>query len=110
MPFRHDNDADDDDGFDRPRPWSPDDSDPGDDWSDDEDGAEDDDDSDENAVVPCPKCGCDVYEDAEQCPLCGEWLLPDSSPFSGRSEWFAFVGIAGIVAVIAVLSGVLSGC
>ena len=27
-------------------------------------------------VIRCPHCRGDVYEDAEQCPACGEYLSP----------------------------------
>ena len=44
-----------------------------DEWSDVEysDGYGDDDyynEDDDSETVPCPECGTDVYEDAEQCP------------------------------------------
>ena len=26
-------------------------------------------------VVACPECGEEVYEDAEQCPLCGAYIV-----------------------------------
>ncbi|NIP85066.1 MAG: hypothetical protein GTO03_05690 [Planctomycetales bacterium] len=25
-------------------------------------------------TVPCPQCGADVYEDAPQCPACGNYI------------------------------------
>lgn len=71
-------------------------------WSQDHDegdsyGAADDDDS---PTVECKMCGCDVYEDAEQCPLCGEWLRRTSTVWDGRSPWFVLLGMAGIISVI----------
>jgi len=80
--------------------WRDDDDDPDDDaeWS------EDPDDSDEDTeTVSCPKCGIDVYEDAPQCPLCGEYLTQDRSVWSGRPVWFTLLAVTGIVAVIASL-------
>ena len=64
-------------------------------------------DPDESGVAACPKCGADVYEDAEQCPLCGEWITHSTHPLSGRPWWFVLAGLAGIAAVIATL--VLAG-
>ena len=31
-------------------------------------------------TVPCPECGAEVYEDAEQCVSCGEWITKFHSP------------------------------
>lgn len=72
-----------------------------DDW-DDEDWPEDDGISD---VVTCVYCGSDVYEDAEQCPTCGNYIVPDTSPWSGRSPIWILLGLAVIIAVIIALSG-----
>ena len=72
------------------------------DW-DDGDHAWEDDDAD-SAVAECPKCGCDVYEDAVRCPLCGEYMPHSRSPWSARPMWWRVLGLAGIVAVIAALT------
>jgi hypothetical protein len=48
-----------------------------------------------------------VYEDAEQCPECGEWITVSTHPFAGRAIWFIAIGVVGIAAVIAAL--VLNG-
>jgi predicted RNA-binding Zn-ribbon protein involved in translation (DUF1610 family) len=69
-----------------------------DDWPEEDDEAE---------VAACPKCGADVYEDAEQCPLCGEWITRSTHPFAGRSLWFVAVGLLGVIVTIAAL--VLAG-
>lgn len=42
------------------------------------------DDSDD--AVPCPACGRDVYEDADQCVHCGEWIIP-SVTGAGGLHW-----------------------
>lgn len=49
----------------------------------------------------CPACQQDVYEDAEQCPACGEWLTPDR----GRPPrgWLLLV-----ILLIVALCGVLA--
>jgi len=39
------------------------------DWNDDYDEPLDD-----EAPLPCPECGADVYADAEACPACGYWI------------------------------------
>ncbi len=58
-------------------------------------------------TVNCENCGEEVYEDAEQCPYCGWYVTQTTSTFDGKPFWFVLLGIAGIVAVIAVLGGVL---
>ncbi len=72
-----------------------------DEWSD---GAWEDEDG-ESLTVTCPECGADVYEDAEQCPVCGAWIVPSNSPMAGRPTWFVLLGLLGIVAVVIALSG-----
>lgn len=56
--------------------------------SDDDDYAPDDYASDgddpSDATVECSYCGAEVYEDAERCPRCGNYLLPPGT--SGEFE------------------------
>jgi hypothetical protein len=61
-------------------------------------------DPDESDVVTCPNCGAEVYEDAEQCPACGEWITRSTHPLSGRSWWFVALGLVGVAATIASLA------
>lgn len=63
----------------------------------DENHEEDDDVVDTRA---CPSCGVDVYEDAEQCPACGDYVEFSNSALSGWPWWFVALGLVGIVAVI----------
>ena len=63
----------------------------------------DDTDDDEQTVV-CPECGADVYEDADQCPACGMFLIHDTRVWSGRSTWWIVLGLLGIIAVILALA------
>lgn len=82
-----------------------------DEWSDVEysDGYGDEDDyydeDDESETVPCPDCGADVYEDAEQCPSCGQYIIAGATSTSayvwkGRPIWWIVLGGLGILAVI----------
>ncbi len=80
------------------------------DWSDDDlrdeefpDEEEADDDTEDSYTTPCPECGADVYEDAEQCPVCGHYLTPDTRPLAGRSLGFVLLAAAGILAVLVAL-------
>jgi hypothetical protein len=56
------------------------------------------------ATVPCPSCGADVYEDAVQCPACGEYITHSSSMWDGKPLWWVVLGLLGIATTIAVLT------
>lgn len=80
-------------------------------WSDDDldeseypDEDNGDDGDEETPTRECPRCGTDVYEDAEQCPLCNTWLTADASPWKGRAWWWVALGIVGIGALLVVLA------
>lgn len=40
-------------------------------WVDDDGGGDDEDD-----VLECPSCRESVHEDTQQCPRCGDWIVP----------------------------------
>src|SRR5947209_17436040 len=44
----------------------------------------------ENETVACPNCRRPVYEDAERCPSCGNYLSPEDAP--RRYPWWFVVG------------------
>jgi predicted RNA-binding Zn-ribbon protein involved in translation (DUF1610 family) len=83
-----------------------------DDWDDDlddgESDAEDwpDDDDGETLTISCPNCGADIYEDAEQCPHCGEYVERNSTSvvWAGRPGWWILLGGLGIIATIIALT------
>jgi hypothetical protein len=77
-----------------------------DDFNEDEFPDEDVDD-DPTETVPCPSCGADVYEDAEQCPYCGTYITSQTSPWAGRSVWWIVLAVLGLLATILVLSGLV---
>ena len=72
-----------------------------------DDDYDDVDDDWESEVVTCPECGDDVYEDAQQCPLCGAYIVHHHSPWSDRPLWWIVLGALGIVATIIALTRVL---
>jgi hypothetical protein len=71
--------------------------------SDDPDQSGDDDDLSE--TIPCPQCGAEVYEDAEQCPRCGSYLTHGSSVWAGRSIAWIVLGMLGVLAAVLALAG-----
>ena len=55
-------------------------------------------------TYPCPNCDAEVYEDAVQCPACGQYITPGSGNFwAGRSAWWVLLGLLGVGAVLWVL-------
>jgi len=70
-------------------------------WDDD---YPDDEDDDSSCVIACPSCGGEVYDDAEQCPHCGDYITADTNPWSGRSLWWIALALAGIAATVIVLA------
>ena len=85
--MRHDDDSDSDD----------------EDWElpdEEEEGYGDDD--GETPTIDCPACGATVYEDAEQCPVCGEYITQSTSAWDGKPLWWIILGLLGIFAVLSV--------
>lgn len=75
---------------------------------DDDDYGEDFDEDDPAAWYVCPNCGADVYEEANVCPACDEYITPKLVTRSDlRPMWYIFLGMAGILAVLLVLSGLI---
>lgn len=61
---------------------------------------------DEVETVPCPNCRAQVFEDAEQCPSCGEYIVPNSGSravMSNKSAWYIILAVLGVLAVVATL-------
>ena len=73
-----------------------------DDWVDDAYEEDDYGGEDDDYTVECPECGADVYEDAEQCPVCGNYIIHTSSsyPWKDRPMWWIVIGVMGILAVL----------
>jgi hypothetical protein len=51
-------------------------------------------------TIRCPECHADIYEDAEQCPRCGHFILPDTNCWSGRPGWWIVLGLIGVAALV----------
>jgi len=79
-------------------------------FADDDDHYEPEEWSDDESVelVECSHCGAEVYEEAPQCPVCGNYMVVSTSAMSGKPLWFVLLGLAGIVAVVLALSGLAS--
>jgi hypothetical protein len=56
---------------------------------------------DDNLTIACPHCGEDVYDDAEQCPACGQYQSLEDEPARAK-PWWIVIGVA-ICLVIVIL-------
>ena len=66
---------------------------PNEEWIEDETDPEDD-------LLACPSCGKAVHEDTQQCPYCGDWIIPVyPKDRSMRIVWVA----AAILLVVALI-------
>ena len=62
-----------------------------DEWIEDEGGDE---------MLVCPVCQQAVHEDTQQCPHCGDWIIPR---YPGETRWRAIWGIAALLAAAGLL-------
>jgi hypothetical protein len=60
----------------------------------------DEDEQDGDDTVPCPYCRKAVYEDAERCPYCGNYLSQEDAPPAPK-PWWIILGALGVLAVVA---------
>jgi uncharacterized paraquat-inducible protein A len=60
-------------------------------------------DDDDPETVECPECHRQVYEEAEQCPYCGQYITHDTRVWAGKPWWWTALALAGIVGLIWVL-------
>jgi len=69
----------------------------------DEEWVTDEDDSVDELLV-CPACGQAVHEDTQQCPHCGDWIVPayPRNQF-GRVIW----GVAVVLVILSMLAFLL---
>lgn len=69
--------------------------------SDDDGDAFGDEDNDESSeFLRCPSCHEEIFEDAEQCPYCGDYIVRSTSALAGRPFWFCALGLLGVAAAI----------
>ena len=57
-------------------------------------------DDEESDTRPCPKCRRDVYDEADQCPYCGTYMVQELSAASNRSTLFIVTAIVAIGIVV----------
>lgn len=90
--------------------WNSDQDDPWDDQSGDDESWDDEswdgeswDGEDDVATLPCPSCGCEVYDDSPRCPSCGEYINWSEAYDRTPSTWRFICRWTAIVLVIALV-------
>lgn len=58
------------------------------------------DEADELDTHPCPACGREIYEEAEQCPHCRAWVVRERSSVATRPPWLVITVIVSIALVL----------
>jgi DNA-directed RNA polymerase subunit RPC12/RpoP len=64
----------------------------------DEEWVDEEEDDSEDDLLVCPSCGASVYEETQQCPHCGDWIIPAYR----QSRWKRTAGI--VVATLLILA------
>jgi uncharacterized paraquat-inducible protein A len=63
-------------------------------WDDEDDPNEED-----EATIPCPYCGEEIHEDAQQCPACGQYISAEDAPPASKPWWILIAAILGLVGI-----------
>lgn len=71
-----------------------------DEYPDEVEGSDDWCDDDPSQTLPCPSCHAEIYEDAEQCPICGNYITRE---YSLRGVWWWTALVLLILAGLVVL-------
>ena len=58
-----------------------------------------DDGEDAEVTVACPYCGEEIYEDANWCPYCANYLSQEDSP-RPRHPWWLVAGVVVCLAIV----------
>jgi hypothetical protein len=64
-----------------------------------DDNEDEPDDGADDGTVPCPYCRAAVYEDAERCPHCGNYISREDAP-SGLPLWMKLTALVCLVAAV----------
>lgn len=60
---------------------------------------------DDVETIDCSACGKSIYEDAESCHYCGEFIVRDSSFLSQRKPWVRVLWILVVAFLIYTMMG-----
>ena len=57
-------------------------------------------DEDQSETVPCPACGAEIYDDADRCPSCGQYVtIRQEGASSGRWKWIVVLAVLAALAI-----------
>jgi hypothetical protein len=59
----------------------------------------DQDEDDEPALLACPYCGCEISEEAGQCPHCRNYLSAEDAPWR-VPMWIVIAAVLGLLCTI----------
>jgi RNA polymerase subunit RPABC4/transcription elongation factor Spt4 len=69
-----------------------------DEWDEEDDFEQDD--IDEAATVACSFCGREIYEDAERCPYCENYVVAESGTSQRKPLWIIITALVCIYAML----------
>jgi len=55
---------------------------------------------DETPTAACPACGAEVYEDADRCPACGQYITPGGGAGSMKRWWWIALVLAALALIV----------
>lgn len=70
------------------------------DSEDEFDDYEYDEDSEESCTIICPSCGADVYEDADRCPVCDDYIIARHSRSFGQPAWVVATAVVLLISML----------
>jgi uncharacterized paraquat-inducible protein A len=50
-------------------------------------------------TTPCPYCQADIYEDAVQCPRCGNYISAEDAPSGRKPVWMIVAAVICLVLI-----------
>lgn len=50
-------------------------------------------------TIPCPYCKHPIYEDAQRCPHCGNYISEEDAP-PARKPWWIIIGVLLVLAIL----------
>ncbi len=68
----------------------------------DEQWVDDADEDSETELLVCPQCGKSVYEETQQCPHCGDWIVPTYKNAHTKRGWLIAIVLLLVFAILMV--------
>lgn len=62
---------------------------------------------DDLEMIDCAACGESIYEEAESCHHCGEFVVRGSSFLSKRKPWIQWIWVLVVVVLVLQMLGML---